>query len=325
MKFSTAAACLLSAGTLTILAGPSAAQQGYPGKPIRYIIPYPPGGGSDVLARLIAQKLAENLGQQVIIDNRGGGNTIIGSEALVKSAPDGYTLLQSALPHIITPLLLPTPFDAIKDFAPVATLAQGELVLVAHPAVQAGNLQELVALAKLKPGQLNRGSPGEGSPARLVGSLFDIMTGTSAQNVSYKGLAPILVDLLGGQIQLTFALPTAVMPHVLAGKLKAIAISGETRIPALPQIPTFTEAGLPGFNARTWYGILVPAGTAKRIVDKLSAEIGRMLATPDFKEKLASQGFDPFVSTPGQFAALMRTDLARYAGIIKSANIKIEN
>lgn len=324
MKFSTAVACLFSACVLMVLSSSSAAQQAYPSKPIRYIIPYPPGGGSDVLARLITQKLAEHLGTQVIVDNRGGGNTIIGSEALVKSAPDGYTLLQSALPHIITPLLLPTPFDAIKDFAPVATLIKSEFVLVVHPSVAATNLQEFIALAKTKPGQLNYSSAGVGSAGHLGLELFGMMTGVKLQHVPYKGTAQAVSDTIGGQVQVLLATPISALPHVKTGKLRALAYSGETRWAALPQVPTFAERGVQDFDVKNWYGIFAPVGTPRAIIDRLSAEVAKIVMLPDVKEKLASQGMEPFISTPEQFGAMMQAGTARLAKVIKASNIKFQ-
>ena len=299
------------------------AQQAYPGKPIRFICPYPAGGSTSVLARLIGQKLTENWGQQVLVDSRGGGNTIIGTEALAKSAPDGYTI-SMVDPHLsVNPsLYAKLPYDSIKDFAPVGTLISYENFLVVHPSVPANNLQELIALAKSKPGKLNYAT--SGVTMQLRSELFNILAGTQIQHIPYKGGGPAVTDLLGGQVDMTFGVPINVISHVKNGKLKGIAVSGKTRLSALPQVPTFTEAGLPGYNVTSWYGVVVPAGTPKEIIQKLSTEIARILVLPDIKEKLDSQGFEPFVSTADEFAALIKEDTTKYARIIKTANIKLE-
>ncbi len=325
MKFVTAAARILTVGVLMVFAGSAAAQQAYPNKPIHFITPYPPGGGTTIVARLIGQKLTESWGQQVLVDNRPGGNTIIGSEALVRSPPDGYTIMIQASNHAINPHLLVLPYDPIKDFAPVATVSSNDYVLVVHPSVPANNLQQFIALAKSRPGQLNFASVGTGSPQHLAGELFNIMTGVRMQHIPYKGSGQILPDLIGGQVQLAFMNPLNASPHIKTGQLKAIAIAGETRLSALPQVPTFTEAGLPGFEMRNWYGVFAPAGTPKELIDKLSTEIAKIMAMPDIKEKLASQGAQPFISTPDQFAALIKADMAKFAKIIKTANVKLDN
>jgi len=325
IKCSVTVARILVIAMLTALHGLANAQEAYPSKPIRFIIPFTPGGSTSVLARLIGQKLSESWGQQVIVDNRPGGNTIIGSEALVKSAPDGYTILQVTPFHVTNPHLFPKlPYDPIKDFAPVATLVVSEFVLVLNPGVPANDLRELIALAKSKPGQLNYASTGNGGATHLASEFFNIMAGVKVQHIPYKGTVPALTDVIGGQVQMLFAIPIIAIPHINSGKLKAIAISGEKRWSAIAQVPTFTEAGLPNFDVKAWYGVLAPAETPKEIVNKLSAEIARILALPDIKEKLLGQGMDPFVSTPEQFAALIKADLAKYARIIKAANIKIE-
>jgi len=324
--FFTVAARTLTAGLLIALAGPAAAQQAYPSKPIRIIVAFPPGGGIDIAARLVGQKLTESWGQQVIVDNRPGGNTVIGTEALAKSPPDGYTLLAMSVTHVINALLIPNlPYDSLKDFAPVATLANTASVLVLHPSVPANNLQELIALAKSRPGQLNQASTGSGGVGHLAIELFNIIAGVKMQRVPYKGGVQSIIDLTGGQVQMAIQPPIFVIPHIKSGKLRALAISGEARSPTLPQVPTFTEAGLPGYDVKIWWGVLAAAGTPQPIVDKLSTEIAKILATPDIKEKLDSQGVVPFLSTPDQFAALMKADTAKWARVIKTANIKLDN
>ena len=318
---------IVTTGLLMALAGYASSQKAYPNKPIRFINPKPPGGGTTIVARLIGQKLTESWGQQVIVDNRPGGNSIIGTEALVKSPPDGYTILMTTGIHIIVGLLNPTPlpYDTIKDFAPVATLASYELMLVLHPSVPANNLQDLIALAKSKPGQLNYATAGSGSTGHLATELLGILAGVKMQHIPYKGSGPALNDTIGGQVQLIVTSPPSAIQHIKNGLLKAIAISGETRLPALPQVPTFTEAGLPGFEVKGWYGVLAPAVTPKLIIDKLATEIAKILVMSDIKEKIVGLGMDPFISTPDQLAALMKADMAKWVNVIKTANIKVEN
>jgi tripartite-type tricarboxylate transporter receptor subunit TctC len=296
----------------------------YPTKPVRMIVPFPPGGGNDLLARLVGQKLSEMWGQAVVVDNRPGGNTIVGTEALARSAPDGYTLMLTSSSHVIIPSLMSLPFDAMKDFAPVAPVSRSELILAVNPAVPANTVQELIALAKAKPGTLNFASGGSGNPNHLAGEMFNTAAGVQTTHIPYKGGGPALTDLMGGQVQMFFVASAVVLPHIKSGKLKAIAISGEHRLPALPQVPTFGEAGLANFDIGQWYAILAPAGTPKPVIDKVSADVAKVLAMPDVKEKLAAQGMDPFISTPAQLETLMSADLARYAKLIKSANIKMD-
>jgi len=307
-----------------LIAGSAAAQPVYPSKPIRLIVPFSAGGGSDMVARVIGAKLTESWGQQVIVDNRPGGNTIIGTEAVAKSAPDGYTILVGGTSHVTTPSLFATPFDAVKDFAGVATVSSGELLLVVNPLLPANNLQELIAYAKSKPGQLNYATYGGGSASHLGTEMFSMMVGVKMQHIPYKGAGPAATDLVGGQVSLFLSTPPPVIPHIKSGRARAIAISGESRLSAVPQVPTFTEAGLPGFDVKNWVGILVPAGTPKTIIDKLSIEISRIVAMQDFKEKLDSQGWEAFISTPEQFAALIKADMAKWAKVIKDANIKVD-
>ena len=298
---------------------------GYPGKPIRIISPYPPGGTTDILARLVGPKLTEAWGQPVLVDNRPGGNTIIGSEAMVKAAPDGYTLLSILTSHVIVPNLAPTPFDVVKDFAAVATIANTQLVLVVHPSVPAKSVQELIALAQRRPGQLNYGSGGSGTVTHLAGEYFNMLAGVKIQHIPYKGSSQALTDLIGGQIHMYYSPPIVALPHINARRIHALAVTADTRLLALPQIPTIMESGVKGFDLKIWYGLLAPAATPKPIIEKLNAEIAKILALPDIREKLSSQGMDPFISTPEQFAALVKSDFAKYAKIIKASNIKLEH
>lgn len=319
------AAYILSAVVLALAAGMVAAQQAYPSRPIRFIIPFPPGGSSDPVARLIGQKLTESWGQPVIADNRPGGNTIIATEAVAKAAPDGYTLLMTPTgTFVTTPLLMATPYDVMRDFAPVAAFASSEWLLVVHPALPVRDLKTFIALAKSRPGEMNYASAGIGNPNHLAGELLNMLTGARMQNIPYKGSGPAIADLLGGQVHVHFATPIAVAGLIRSGRLRALALSGEARLPSLPQVPTFTEAGLPGFDMRVVYGFVAPAATPSDIVGKLSAEIARIVALPDYRERMAAQGLDPTSATPQQFAAILKSDTAKFGRVIKAANIRLE-
>jgi tripartite-type tricarboxylate transporter receptor subunit TctC len=302
------------------------AQETYPNKPIRIIVPLTPGGSTDNMARLLAEKLRASWGQSVIVENRPGANTIIGTEAVARAAPDGYTLLVVSNTHDIIPLLVPNiPYDPVKSFTPVATLASARFVMLVHPSVPANTLQEFIALAKTKPGQLNFGSSGTGSGAFIAGEVFNMLTGVRMQHIPYKGGAQSMTDAIGGQVQVSFNTPMIAAPYVTSGKLKALAVSGKTRLSLLPQVPTFSEAGLPAFDERAWQGVFVPAGTPTPIVDKLSAEIARILASPSVKQLLDKEGVEPFISTPEQFAALINADTTKLTKLIKASNIKLES
>jgi tripartite-type tricarboxylate transporter receptor subunit TctC len=304
------------------LAASALAQSGYPNKPIRIITPYASGSSVDAVARIVGAKLSEALGQPVLVEPRPGANTIIGSEAMVKSAPDGYTFLLISTTHVLNGLLIPNlPYDTARDFAPVATIASSELILVGSPKVAASNVRELVTLGKAR--QLSYATSSAGGPTHLAAELFSSMTGVKLTHIPYKGSGPAVNDLLGGHVDIGWTSPLAVIQHINAGKLKAIAISGDNRVPSLPNVPTFTESGLPGFEMRFWYGLLAPAATPREILNRVSAEVARILTTADMKEKLAAQGADPFISNPDQFGAVMRADNARYGKVIREAGIKV--
>ena len=305
------------------LAGAVGAQT-YPTKPVRVIISFPPGSSTDIVGRVVTQKLSEYWGQPVLAENRGGAGGTIGAGVVAKAAPDGYTLLHVTSTHVINPSLLKTPYDAVKDFAPVATLVGTETLLVVNPQLPAHNLQELIALAKAKPGFLNYASSGSGTANHLAIELFSILAGIRMQHIPHKGAGPALTDLIGGQVQVftNNALPLA--SFVKSGRIRAIAVSGETRLIALPDVPTFTEAGLPGFEVKSWQGVLAPAKTPKAIIDKLSLEYARILRTPELRDTLLRMGADPLVGSAEQFAALIKADLVRYAKLIRDAKIKLE-
>jgi len=319
----TAGLRCIAASALLAMATTATAQN-FPVKPIRIITPYGPGGTTDLLSRMLAPKITENWGQPVIVENRPGGNTIIGSEAMVRSAPDGYTLLCILSSHVIVPNLAPTPYDVVKDFAAVATIGSTQLVLVLHPSVPAKNVRELIALAKSKGGQLNYGSGGSGTVTHLAGEYFNMLAGVKIQHIPYKGSAQALTDLIGGQIHMYFSPPIVALPHIKSGRLKPIALTGDKTLSALPQVPLISESGVKGFELKLWYGLLAPAATPRPIIDRLNAEVGRILALPDFRDRLLSQGMDPFASSPEQFGELIKTDYAKYAQIIKNANIQLK-
>jgi tripartite-type tricarboxylate transporter receptor subunit TctC len=319
----------IAACTLPILAAVMLssvhAQPSYPNRPIRLIVPFPPGGGVTAVARVVSPGLAERLGQNIVIDNRPGGNTIIGSDAMVRAAPDGYTLLMVSSAHVINHFLLPNlPYDTNKDFAPVACATSGGYLMVAHPSLQANTLQEFIALAKARPGQLNYSTAGSGGVQHLAGELFNLMAGVKTQHIPYKGAGPAVIDLLGGQVQFSFQPPGNALPHIKAGKLKAIAVPGDHRVPALPQAPTFAEAGMPGFEVRSWIGMLAPAATPRAILDRLSTELDKILKMPETGDKLVLQQHEPFFKPPGQFGEFIKAEMDRVGKVVKAANIKLE-
>lgn len=315
---------VLVAGALALLAGTGWTQQAFPSKPIRFIVPFPPGGSTTVVARLLAQKMSERLGQAVVVDNKPGANGVIASEELLRSPPDGHTILMVVNTHAINPVMSTLPYDTLKDFTAVSTVYRLDLVLVAHPSVPANNLRDFIALAKEKRASTSFAAGDNAGLTHLAAENFNTQAGTKLQVVPYKGTAPALNDVLGGHVQAYFSSATPVIPHVKTGKLKAYAISGAARSPALPDVPTFAEAGLPGFDAGTWAGILVPAATPKDVVNKLATEIATIMNLPDVKEQLVAQGVASYATGPDRFSALIRDDIARFDRLIKAANIKME-
>ncbi|MGZ5122890.1 MAG: Bug family tripartite tricarboxylate transporter substrate binding protein [Burkholderiales bacterium] len=326
MKFFITITRFASVVFLLTIAQPVLAQQPYPNRPVRYILPYPPGGSTDPMARYICGKLSEVWGRSVVVDNRPGGNTVIGTDALVKATPDGYTIGWAGASLFSTPSLLPSlPYDALRDLVGVATIAKQRVVLVLHPSVPANNLKELIALAQARPGQLNFASSGSGTNTHLSGELFNLMTGTKITHVPYKGSGPATLDLLGGRVEMSFQIPITVIPMISGGKLKAIALTGDSRLAALPQVPTFTEAGLPGYGLTGVTGIVAPAKTPLSIRNKIATDVAEILSTPSAREFLARQGAEPFITTSAdEMTVVLKEEMARYAKIIKSAGIKYQ-
>jgi len=316
----------IAAGLATSLLATAALAQSYPAKPIRLIVPFAAGGGNDNVARLVGKHLSDSLGQQLVIDNRPGAGGVLGAELAAKAVPDGYTLFLGGVgSHAVNPNLnVSLPYDPIRDFAPVALLAQAPLVLVVHPSVSADSFTAFVALARSRPGQLNYASNGNGSSSHLAAVMFDSMTGVDMVHVPYKGLSPALTDLLSGRVQLMFSSVVAILPHIKAGKLRGLAVTGSRRLASMPNLPTIAESGLPGYEASSWYGVLAPAGTPREIVARLNAELVKALAQPEVRTSLLAEGAEPIGGSPEQFAAHIRSEMERLGKLIREAKIRPE-
>jgi len=304
----------------------AASAQPYPSKPIRMIVPFTPGGSTDIIARVVAQKLSEAVGVQVLIDNRPGAGGVIGVEVAAKSPPDGYTLVMG---HIGTFGVNPSlykklPYDPIRDFAPITLVAMVSNLLVVHPSLPAKSVKELIALAKSRPGQLNYGSSGPGGTPHLAVEYLKLMAGVDIVQIPYKGAAPMVVDLIGGHLSLTITGMPPLLPHVKSGKLRALAVASAKRTPLLPELPTIAEAALPGYEAVSWYGVLAPAAAPGDIIAKLNAEIIKAVARPDAAERLAGEGADPATGTPAQFGAFIKNEIARWAKVIKASGATVQ-
>ena len=311
----------LCAAALLVLA-PAAAQD-YPTKPVRIVIPYAPGGGTDIVSRIIGQKLTERLGQPMIMDNRPGAASLVGTEIVARSEPDGYTIILSDTPITINPSVFgKVPYDPIKSFTPIALVASSPLMLVVHPSVAASNLGDFVKLAKAQPGKINIGSGGTGATTHVVGELFKLRAGVNLNHVPYKGTGPALADVVAGQIQSTFTTTPGAIPHVKAGRLKALGVSTRKRTPGAPDVPTFEESGIRNFEAENWYGFQAPAGLPKPILTKLSQEILRAAELPDVRERFSNIALDPVTMPPEQFQRFIASEVRKWTEVVKAANIK---
>jgi len=299
--------------------------QGYPGKPIRIIVPFPPGAFNDQLARVLSQRLHERWGQPVVVDNRPGGATVIGTELAAKAAPDGYTLLVVSFAFAVNPSLQSRlPYDSLKDFTPVLLAAVTPNLLVVNPSVPAKSVKELLALAKSKPGSLNYATAGNGTSPHLSMELFKSMTGADFVHIPYKGSAPAVADILGGQVGVMFDNAPNVLQQVKAGKLRALAVSSGKRSPIAPDLPTIAEAGVPGFDVEVWFGIVAPAATPKDVVTKLNAEINRALRLPEVTAGFRNQGVEVVGGTPEQFSAHLRGQISKWAKVVKDTGVHLD-
>ena len=307
------------------VAAPVSGQQ-YPVRPVRMLIGFPPGGGTDIVGRIVAQKLSENLGQPVVPENRGGATGMVAAELAARAAPDGYTIMMAHISAMsILPWLYPKmAYDTAKDFAPITLAAIGPNLLVVHPSLPVKNTKELIALAKARPGQLHYASPGSGSVQHLSGELFKLQAKVDMVHVPYKGSGQSIVDLIAGHVQLNFDAVPVVIGHARQGRLRALAVTSEKRSALLPDIPTVSEAGVPGFDMGTWWGLVAPAAVNKDVVAKLYAESIKVLKQPDVRDRLANVGAEPGGNTPEQFGAFIRSESVKYARIVKDANIKID-
>ncbi|HYC44179.1 MAG TPA: tripartite tricarboxylate transporter substrate binding protein [Burkholderiales bacterium] len=313
---------LIAAVAAALSAAPAAAQT-YPAKSVRVIVPYAPGGNTDFTARAIAERLGPIFKQQVIVDNRPGGATNIGSEAVARAAPDGYTLLMGGASNAINMSMYnKLPYDTLRDFEPVILCVQGANVLVVHPSVPAKTLKELIALAKAQPGKLNFASSGLGSSNQMAGELLKVMAGINIVHVPYKGNAPAITDLLGGHVEMNFSGVPALVPHINSGRVRAIAIGSLKRFPALPDVPTFDESGLKGYEATTWFGLMAPAKTPKEIITRWNTEVDKILKSPDLSKRFINDGLEPKGGSPESFAKFIRAEIDKYARVVKAANIK---
>ncbi len=317
---------LICALALAFAVVPAAFGQGFPSKPIRLICPFPPGGAVDIASRAIADALSKVTGQSVVVENKPGAGGNLGGEQAAKSAPDGYTMFMttSGIQAINPFLYAKMPFDPNKDFAPVIALVQLSNVLVLHPSVPFTSVQDLIAAAKAKPGSISAASSGSGTSIHMSLELFKYMTGTDILHVPYKGSAPAVADLMGGQVQIMFDNIPSALPHIKSGKLKALATTGAKRAPSLPDLPTIAEAGVAGYESGVWFGLVVPAGTPKDIIDKLNADTRKAMALPDFQKRMTDLGYELLGTTPAEMAEMTQAELKRWGPVVKASGAKAE-
>ncbi len=320
-KFLVAALC-----AAPMLQSGASMAQAWPSKPIRMMVPFPPGGSTDIVARIVAQKLSERLGQSIIIENRGGGGGTIGTAAVAKSAPDGYSLaVASTSTHVVAPgVYAKLEYDPVKDFAPVGLMAVSPYLLVVNPAVNAKSLKELVVLAKQQPGKLNYASAGIGSTTHLAMEMLKAATGTFMLHIPYSGNGPAGTAVVGGQVEILFGSLPALLPHAKSGRVRALAVGTPKRSPSLPDVPTVAESGYPGFDASLWLAIMAPAGTPQPVIDRLNKELVTLIAAPETREALDKAGAEPLSGTPAELAAMIRDGIPKYARVIKAAGVKPE-
>jgi tripartite-type tricarboxylate transporter receptor subunit TctC len=318
---------LFAAASLTmLLAIPMAAQTAYPAKAIRFIVPFPPGGGTDILSRALAQKMSEVMGQPFVIDNRSGAGGNIGADIAAKSTPDGYTVFMGQTSNLaVNPTLYKKlPFDPLKDFSPITLVTETPLIIVVAQNSPIKSVQDLIALAKAKPGSVNFASPGNGTVGHLAGEMFKRAAGINMVHVPYKGATPALTDLMGGQVNIYFASAAAAMSQIKGGSIRAIAVTSRKRSAALPNTPTVAESGLPGFDATSWYGVLAPAGTPRDIIAKLNAAAVKVMQQPELKGRMTDEGGEPIGDTPEQFAAFIKTETAKWAKVVKDSGAQLD-
>ena len=316
--------CAVAAIVACVVAG-GAYPQGYPAKPLRMVVPFAPGGGTDVIARYLAAGMSESMGRQVVVDNRGGANGIIAFELGAKADPDGHTLILITAGFTINATLYPKlPYDSRRDFAGVTQLASGPGIVVVHPSLPARSVKELVGFAKSRPGQIIYMSAGVGSPSHLAVELLKTMTGINMIHVPYKGVAPGIADLIAGQVQVSIPTILAALMHAKTGRLRALATTGANRAPAAPELPTMVEAGFPGYEAANWFGFVVPARTPAAIIAKVNQDVVRALNVPDVREKMLAQGMEPVSKTPEAFSKYIQSEIAKWAGVVKTSGAKPE-
>jgi tripartite-type tricarboxylate transporter receptor subunit TctC len=301
------------------------AAQDYPVRPVRVVVPFSAGGPAEIIARVTTQKITEQVRQPFIIDTRGGGGGTIGVDIVAKAAPDGYTLLLHTVGHVIAPgLYRRLPYDAEKDFAPIAIANTTQLMLLVHTSVPAKSVQELIALARAKPRSLNYASSGSGGISHLAAHLFQTLANIELTHVPYKGMAPGLTDVVAGQLQMVFPDPAVALPHVRAGRVNALGVTGARRVPSAPNIPTIAEAGLPGYDVPVWYGFLAPRGTPRAVIDTMHAGVAKAMASPELKERFTNEGGDATVRGPAEFSKLIGSELVKWAKVVKDAGVRID-